>query len=59
LVYTGSHTNAVVALSQGTVDVAANAWYADNDTELTRARPTRAWSRRKISACFSNQTKSS
>ncbi len=37
VVYTGSHTNAVVALSQGTVDIAANAWYADNDTELTRA----------------------
>jgi len=37
VVYTGSHTNAVMALQQGTVDVAANAWYSDNDSELQRA----------------------
>ena len=36
VVYTGSHTNAVMALQQGTVDVAANAWYSENDTELSR-----------------------
>ena len=37
VVYTGSHTNAVMALQQGTVDVAANAWYSENDSELQRA----------------------
>jgi phosphonate transport system substrate-binding protein len=36
VVYTGSHTNAVMALQQGTVDVAANAWYSENDSELSR-----------------------
>jgi phosphonate transport system substrate-binding protein len=36
VVYTGSHTNAVMALNQGTVDVAANAWNNDNDSELVR-----------------------
>ncbi len=31
VVFTGSHENAVLALAQGTVDVAANWWNADND----------------------------
>ena len=35
-VFTGSHENAVLALAQGTVDVAANWWNADNDSNLTR-----------------------
>jgi phosphonate transport system substrate-binding protein len=34
--YTGSHENAVLALHQKTVDVAANWWNADNDSNLTR-----------------------
>jgi phosphonate transport system substrate-binding protein len=33
---TGSHENAVIALAQGTVDVCANWWNADNDSNLTR-----------------------
>jgi phosphonate transport system substrate-binding protein len=33
---TGSHENAVLALSQGTVDVAANWWNAPDDSNLTR-----------------------
>ena len=33
---TGSHENAVIALAQGTVDVAANWWNADDDSNLTR-----------------------
>ncbi len=33
---TGSHENAVIALSQGTVDVAANWWNAEDDSNLTR-----------------------
>jgi phosphonate transport system substrate-binding protein len=33
---TGSHENAVLALAQGTVDVAANWWNADDDSNLTR-----------------------
>ncbi len=33
---TGSHENAVIALAQGTVDVAANWWNAENDSNLTR-----------------------
>ncbi len=33
---TGSHENAVIALGQGTVDVAANWWNADDDSNLTR-----------------------
>jgi phosphonate transport system substrate-binding protein len=33
---TGSHENAVLALVQGTVDVAANWWNADDDSNLTR-----------------------
>ncbi|WP_406857680.1 phosphonate ABC transporter substrate-binding protein [Alsobacter sp. KACC 23698] len=36
VVFTGSHENAVLALSQGTVDVAANAWTADDDSYLYR-----------------------
>ncbi len=34
--YTGSHENAVIALQQKTVDVAANWWNAENDSNLTR-----------------------
>ncbi len=33
---TGSHENAIIALAQGTVDVAANWWNADDDSNLTR-----------------------
>lgn len=33
---TGSHENALLALAQGTVDVAANWWNADDDSNLTR-----------------------
>jgi len=36
VVYSGSHVNAVMALSQGTVDVAANWWNNENDSELIR-----------------------
>ncbi len=36
MVFTGSHENAVLALAQGTVDVAANWWNADDDSNLTR-----------------------
>ncbi len=36
VVYTGSHENAVLALVQGTVDVAANAWTDDQDSYLVR-----------------------
>jgi phosphonate transport system substrate-binding protein len=34
--YTGSHENAVIALQQGTVDVAANWWNSEDDSNLTR-----------------------
>jgi phosphonate transport system substrate-binding protein len=34
--YTGSHENAVIALQQGTVDVSANWWNSDTDSNLTR-----------------------
>ena len=34
--FAGSHENAVLSLTQGTADVAANAWYADADTHVTR-----------------------
>jgi phosphonate transport system substrate-binding protein len=34
--YTGSHENAVIALQQKTVDVAANWWNAEDDSNLTR-----------------------
>jgi len=33
---TGSHENAVIAVAQGTVDVCANCWNADDDSNLTR-----------------------
>jgi len=36
VVYTGSHINAVMALNQGTVDVAANWWNNESDSELQR-----------------------
>ena len=36
VVYTGSHVNAVMALQQGTVDVAANWWNNETDSELIR-----------------------
>jgi len=36
VIVTGSHENAVIALAQGTVDVAANWWNADDDSNLTR-----------------------
>lgn len=35
-IYAGSHENAVLALTQGTVDAAANWWNADDDSNLTR-----------------------
>jgi phosphonate transport system substrate-binding protein len=36
VVYTGSHENAMLALAQGTVDVAANQWTNDNDSTLSQ-----------------------
>ena len=36
VVYSGSHVNAVMALSHGTVDVAANWWNNENDSEMIR-----------------------
>ncbi len=36
IVYTGSHENAVIALKQGTVDVAFNWWNSETDSNLTR-----------------------
>ena len=36
VVFTGSHENAVLALKDGTVDVAANFWTADDDSNLSR-----------------------
>ena len=35
-IFAGSHENAVLALAQGTVDVAANWWNAADDSNLTR-----------------------
>ncbi len=35
-IYAGSHDNAVLALAQGTVDVAANSWNSEDDSNLTR-----------------------
>ncbi len=35
-VFAGSHENAVLALAQGTVDVCANWWNNDDDSNLTR-----------------------
>ena len=34
VVFTGSHENALLALAQGTVDVAANQWTAEDDSTL-------------------------
>ena len=36
VIFTGSHENAVLALKDGTVDVAANAWTSDEDSYLSR-----------------------
>jgi phosphonate transport system substrate-binding protein len=36
VIYTGSHENAVIALQQGTVDVAANWWNNEKESNLTR-----------------------
>ena len=36
VVFTGSHENAVLALKDGTVDVAANAWTSDDDSYLSK-----------------------
>ena len=36
VVYTGSHENAIIALSQGTVDVAANWWNDEQESNLMR-----------------------
>ena len=36
VVYTGSHENAVIALNQGTVDVAANWWNDEQESNLQR-----------------------
>ncbi|RTL49791.1 MAG: phosphonate ABC transporter substrate-binding protein [Bradyrhizobiaceae bacterium] len=36
VVFTGSHENALLALAQGTVDVAANQWTAENDSTLAQ-----------------------
>jgi phosphonate transport system substrate-binding protein len=36
VVFTGSHENAVLALSQGTVDIAANQWTSDDDSTLAQ-----------------------
>ncbi|RDJ20770.1 phosphonate ABC transporter substrate-binding protein [Bosea caraganae] len=36
VVYTGSHENAIIALSQGTVDIAANWWNDEQESNLLR-----------------------
>jgi len=36
VIYSGSHTNAIMALNQGTVDVAANQWFSETDSEVIR-----------------------
>lgn len=36
VVFTGSHENAILALAQGTVDVAANQWTNDDDSTLAQ-----------------------
>lgn len=36
VVFTGSHENAMLALSQGTVDVVANQWTSDDDSTLSQ-----------------------
>lgn len=35
-IYTGSHENAIIALQQGTIDVAANWWTDENESNLKR-----------------------
>lgn len=35
-IFAGSHQNAVLAVAQGTADVAANAWFSEDDSYLTR-----------------------
>ncbi len=42
VVFTGSHENAMLALSQGTVDVAANQWTNDNDSDAAADAAPRA-----------------
>jgi phosphonate transport system substrate-binding protein len=42
VVFTGSHENAMLALSQGTVDVAANQWTSDDAIPRWRRCCTRA-----------------
>jgi phosphonate transport system substrate-binding protein len=36
VIYTGSHENAIIALHDGTVDVAANFWNSDEESNLKR-----------------------
>ena len=36
VVFTGSHENAMLALTQGTVEVAANQWTTDNNSTLAQ-----------------------
>ena len=36
VVFTGSHENAMLALAQGTVDVAANQWTSDDNSTLAQ-----------------------
>ncbi|WP_022723167.1 phosphonate ABC transporter substrate-binding protein [Rhodopseudomonas sp. B29] len=36
VVFTGSHENAILALAQGTVDVAANQWTSEDDSTLAQ-----------------------
>lgn len=36
VVYTGSHENAIIALQQGTIDVAANWWNSETESNLRR-----------------------
>ncbi|MEN3289983.1 MAG: phosphonate transport system substrate-binding protein, partial [Bradyrhizobium sp.] len=36
VVFAGSHENAVLALAQGTVDIAANQWTSDDDSTLAQ-----------------------
>ncbi|GLH77548.1 phosphonate ABC transporter substrate-binding protein [Bradyrhizobium sp. SSBR45G] len=36
VVFAGSHENAILALAQGTVEVAANQWTSDNDSTLAQ-----------------------
>lgn len=36
VIFAGSHENALLALAQGTVDVAANQWTSDNDSTLAQ-----------------------